>query len=182
MAKDNLYLYYRLRRVVLRVPPLRERREDIALLVDHVRRHVNARYGLSVVGVTRDALHVLLGHPWPGNVRELEAVLEQAIIFHGYGWLRSSDLELPFARSPRRATSGVQTVRPHKRGDERVRRAMRRQTALGIVAKNGSITSGELADECAISAEQARRELVSLIRLGQLRRVGGGRRTRYVIA
>ena len=74
-------LYYRLRRVVLTVPPLRERREDIPLLVEHVRRHVNARYGLAVAGVGKDALERLLSHTWPGNVRELEAVLEQAMIF-----------------------------------------------------------------------------------------------------
>jgi DNA-binding NtrC family response regulator len=173
-------LYYRLRRVVLRVPPLRERREDIALLVDHIRRHVNARYGLSVVGVTRDALDVLLGHSWPGNVREMEAVLEQAMIFHGGGWLRAEDLELPLGRSRRRAPSGAQSMQRAEPGDERLRAATRWQAALELVGRRGSVTSGELAKECEISGEQARRELVALSRLGQLRRVGGGRSTKYV--
>jgi two-component system response regulator PilR (NtrC family) len=76
-------LYYRRRRVVLRIPALRERREDIPLLVESVRRQVNVRYGLSVAGVTTDALDVLLAHSWPGNVRELEALLEEAAIFPG---------------------------------------------------------------------------------------------------
>jgi transcriptional regulator with GAF, ATPase, and Fis domain len=175
-------LYYRLRRVVLRVPPLRERREDIALLVEHVRRQVNTRYGLSIAGVTTGALDVMLDHLWPGNVRELEAVLEQAMIFQGGGgWVRAEDLGLVRRRPVRRVPSRVAAVRPAERGDERLRSVIRRQIGLRLAAARGSVTSGELAAECGISGEQARRELVALARLGQLRRVGGGRSTRYVV-
>lgn len=154
----------------------------MTLLVEHVHRQVNARYGLSVVGVTTEALDVLLNHTWPGNVRELEAVLEQAMIFQDAGWVRPEDLELPLGRSLRRAVSADQAARPGESGDDRLRRAMRRLAALVIAGRRGSVTSGELADECGISGEQARRELVALGRLGQLRREGGGRSTKYVLA
>jgi two-component system, NtrC family, response regulator HydG len=67
-------LYYRLRRVVLEVPPLRVRRDDIPLLVEHFRVQFNERYGLSARGATPAALRLLEHHSWRGNVRELEAV------------------------------------------------------------------------------------------------------------
>jgi len=102
-------------------PPLRERGEDIGLLVEHVRRQVNARYGLSVAGVTQEALDVLRGHSWPGNVRELEPVLDQAMIFQGGSWLKSEDIELPLGRSPRRAPSEARATRAVVRGEERLR-------------------------------------------------------------
>ena len=61
--------------------------------MEHVRRQINGRYGLSVAGVTQQALGVLRGHSWPGNVREREAVLEEAMIFQsGGGWVRVEDL------------------------------------------------------------------------------------------
>jgi DNA-binding NtrC family response regulator len=87
-------LRYRLRRGVLTVPPLRERREDIPLLVEHFRDEISRRWGLAVEGITPHALARLEGHPWPGNVRELEAVLEQAMIFHGGGRIQADHLDL----------------------------------------------------------------------------------------
>jgi transcriptional regulator with GAF, ATPase, and Fis domain len=60
-------LYYRLRRVVLAVPPLRERREDIPLLTEHVRRQTNGRYGLSITGVTNAALELLCATSGPAT-------------------------------------------------------------------------------------------------------------------
>jgi two-component system response regulator HupR/HoxA len=74
-------LYYRVRRVVLEVPPLRERRDDIPILVEHLRRAINARHGLTVEGVSSQVLARLEDYSWPGNVRELETVMEQAMIF-----------------------------------------------------------------------------------------------------
>ncbi len=71
-------LYELLREVHLRVPPLRERREDIPLLVDHFLARAAAARGRTQLTVTGDALDVLIAYRWPGNVRELAAVLEHA--------------------------------------------------------------------------------------------------------
>jgi two-component system nitrogen regulation response regulator GlnG len=71
-------LYFRLKVVVIEVPPLRERREDIPLLVDLFLDRINRQHKFQAKGVTRDALSKLAEHNWPGNVRELENVLIRA--------------------------------------------------------------------------------------------------------
>lgn len=174
-------LYYRLRRVVLQVPPLRERRDDIPLLVEHVRRAANARYRLAVTGVSRQAFERLARHPWPGNVRELEAVLEQAMILRGAGWLVAEHVDLPRPRPARAAPPSVPDMRPLDSMRSR-HGVSRRQTALQLAAAGQLLTTTDLARACAISHEHARRELVTLNRAGVLRRVGTGRRTSYVLA
>ena len=68
-------LFYRLNVVHLAVPPLRERRGDIPVLVDHLVHRLNAKLGTHCLGVERAALWSLIGRPWKGNVRELENVL-----------------------------------------------------------------------------------------------------------
>jgi two-component system response regulator AtoC len=73
-------LYYRLAVVHLHVPPLRERAEDVPLLVDHLLDALCARMRLPRPLVDPDAMRVLLAHPWPGNVRQLENVLERALL------------------------------------------------------------------------------------------------------
>jgi len=73
-------LFYRLNVVHLRVPPLRDRRSDIPVLVDHLVSRLNAKLGTGCLGVERDALWSLIGRPWKGNVRELENVLERALV------------------------------------------------------------------------------------------------------
>jgi two-component system response regulator PilR (NtrC family) len=73
-------LFYRLNVVHIALPPLRERREDIALLVEHFVRALNLKLSTKFLGVDPEALSVLMNHPWKGNVRELEHVLESAMI------------------------------------------------------------------------------------------------------
>jgi DNA-binding NtrC family response regulator len=74
-------LYYRLNVVPIHIPPLRERREDIPLLVDHFIAKFNDRLKKAIEGVDAEALDRLVGHHWPGNIRELENVLERTILF-----------------------------------------------------------------------------------------------------
>ena len=73
-------LYYRLDVVRLALPPLRERRDDIPRLVDHLIERLNAKLGTAFVGVEPEALRMLVDQPWRGNVRELENVLERAMV------------------------------------------------------------------------------------------------------
>jgi two-component system response regulator AtoC len=72
-------LYYRLNVVQISVPPLRERREDIPLLVDHFIRRSNHFLHKRIIGVSEPALDVLMAYGWPGNVRELQNVVERAV-------------------------------------------------------------------------------------------------------
>jgi two-component system response regulator AtoC len=73
-------LFYRLNVVRLEVPPLRERRQDIPLLVDHFLSRFRNNLGKNVRGVSDAVLELLVGYSWPGNVRELENMIERAII------------------------------------------------------------------------------------------------------
>lgn len=73
--------YYRLRTVPLNIPPLRERPEDIPLLVDYFIHNFNARYNKRVMSVHPEVMDLFMSHHWPGNVRELERTLEHAYVF-----------------------------------------------------------------------------------------------------
>jgi transcriptional regulator with PAS, ATPase and Fis domain len=73
-------LYYRLNVVKLLLPPLRERREDIPLLIDHFLEQFNVRMGKSIAGVTPEVLRCLMDYSFPGNVRELENAIEHACV------------------------------------------------------------------------------------------------------
>lgn len=73
-------LYYRLNVFPLFIPPLREKKEDIPYLVQHMIHRFNQEYGRLVKGVTSDALKLLMDYQWPGNVRELENVVGRAMI------------------------------------------------------------------------------------------------------
>jgi DNA-binding NtrC family response regulator len=73
-------LFYRLSGVVVQLPPLRERRDDIPLLVEYFLRRSARSLGRSVRGLAPDALEMLLDYRWPGNVRELANVIQQAVL------------------------------------------------------------------------------------------------------
>jgi nitrogen regulation protein NR(I) len=73
-------LYYRLSVVTIRLPPLRERGDDLALLVQHYLRHYSRELGKEVKVIPPEALDLLRRQPWPGNVRELQNVLERALL------------------------------------------------------------------------------------------------------
>ncbi|HEV2423780.1 MAG TPA: sigma-54 dependent transcriptional regulator [Terriglobia bacterium] len=93
-------LYYRLRVVEIDLPPLRERSDDIPLLIEHfLKRHGQER-GLSY-SVSADALAALVGHDWPGNVRELENALESAVALNRSGTITPDDLPPKLRLAPR---------------------------------------------------------------------------------
>lgn len=73
-------LFYRLDVISMRIPPLRERKDDIPLLVNHFIKKHQEKLGLPVIGITKDAIAALVEHDWPGNIRELENCIERAMI------------------------------------------------------------------------------------------------------
>jgi len=73
-------LFYRLRVIEVHIPPLRERKEDIPLLVDYFVRKYASKDGKRIDGLEQDALGMLLDYDWPGNVRELENAIERAVV------------------------------------------------------------------------------------------------------
>jgi two-component system, NtrC family, response regulator HydG len=85
-------LYYRLRVVSIELPALRERPEDLPLLVDHFVRRFAAENGKPLRGVTRGVLDALLAHSWPGNIRELENTLQAMVVLCTSDRLTDEDL------------------------------------------------------------------------------------------
>jgi two-component system, NtrC family, response regulator HydG len=85
-------LYYRLNVILLQVPPLRERMDDVPILAMHFLRKYAAREGSAMTAISEDALNVLLSYSWPGNVRELENAIERAVVLGQGDRLRVQDL------------------------------------------------------------------------------------------
>jgi DNA-binding NtrC family response regulator len=87
-------LLFRLNTIEIRLPPLRERREDIRPLAEHFLRRYAIRYRKPVAGFEPEAVEALETHSWPGNVRELDHALERAILLAQGGLIRSGELGL----------------------------------------------------------------------------------------
>jgi DNA-binding NtrC family response regulator len=87
-------LLYRLNTVEIRLPPLRERRDDIPLLAAHFLREQGAHYHKPVAELTPEAMRALLGHAWPGNVRELRHAVERAVLMSSGTTVTEEDLGL----------------------------------------------------------------------------------------
>lgn len=110
-------LLYRLNVVSLHLPPLRERREDIPLLVHHFIAKFTAEMGKEVSGITNGAMRAMLNHAWPGNVRELQNVVERTVIFAEGRDIDVSDL--PFGAAVQNGDAGDDDLRKALRDFER---------------------------------------------------------------
>jgi DNA-binding NtrC family response regulator len=85
-------LYYRLNVVNIRVPPLRERKEDVLLLIDFFLKKYNAKHKKNVKGLTREVRDMLMKYDYPGNVRELENITERAVVLTRGDYISKEDL------------------------------------------------------------------------------------------
>ncbi len=92
-------LYYRLNVLPIRLPPLRERRDDIEPLAEALLEDIGRRSGLATRGLAPDAIEQLAREPWPGNIRELRNVLEQAALMHDELVLHASHFAAPTAQA-----------------------------------------------------------------------------------
>lgn len=101
-------LYFRLNVITVEVPPLRERREDIPVLVDAFINRFNREFRREVEGVSEDALQRLVGYAWPGNVRELKNVVERIVILEAQSVIETHHLpaEIRYGRLSRNGGAG----------------------------------------------------------------------------
>ncbi len=99
-------LFYRINVLLIHIPPLRSRREDVSLLIDHFITRNNARLGTRIRGVSNEARKLLLEYAWPGNVRELENTIERAMVLAETDLLEIGDL-------PERIRDALDPVQVH---------------------------------------------------------------------
>ncbi len=148
-------LYYRLEVVTLHVPPLRERMDDLPLLVDHFVRQANRRHDRldhPVRGVSQAAMARMLAYPWPGNVRELENVIEGAFALGVGEVLQEEDL-------PRKIVLGQPELVPRPVQ----RRAGRRRDEGGAVAEAAQGESSAMQDLRALRAAAERQAIAQAL-------------------
>ena len=103
MVKNGSFrddLYYRLNVVPIHIKPLRERKEDIPVLVEHIINKLNQKLKRNVKGINSEIESLLLSYDYPGNVRELENILERAFILAGGDQLKRDDFPILFKRKP----------------------------------------------------------------------------------
>jgi DNA-binding NtrC family response regulator len=108
-VKDGRFredLYYRINVVPIKVPPLRQRPEDIPELVQFFLRRYTARFRKQVDGVSDAAMAVLKAYWWPGNIRELENLIERLVAVSGKEWITEEDLPLEYQVTRLEATHG----------------------------------------------------------------------------
>ena len=97
-------LFYRLNVVLMSLPPLRERKEDIPILIDHFLKRYAEENGKEIAGLSSEAQDVLLKYDYPGNVRELENIIERAVVIAREEVISVEDL--PFRESMEETTAG----------------------------------------------------------------------------
>ncbi|MGA7878202.1 MAG: sigma 54-interacting transcriptional regulator [Desulfoferrobacter sp.] len=102
-------LFYRLKVVEVAMPPLRERRGDIQLLVDHFRRKFNKMFGKGILTVSNDVMKVFLDYDWPGNVRELEHTMERAFVLCRTEAITLDQLPTDILSAPRHSSHLLET-------------------------------------------------------------------------
>ena len=104
-------LYFRLNVFHIHLPPLREHKEDLPLLIEHLLEEISEKHGKKVTGVGADVMELLRSYPWPGNVRELRNVLERAAIASDRGIIGRQHLPSDFGHAAATVTAGLNGIR-----------------------------------------------------------------------
>jgi len=104
-------LYFRLNVFHIHLPPLREHKEDIPLLTEHMLRDINAKHGKSVRGIGAEVLDIFMSHTWPGNVRELRNILERAAIMSEKDLISRASLPGEFGRVSAKSPSDLSILK-----------------------------------------------------------------------
>ena len=104
-------LFFRLNVFHIHLPPLRDHKDDISLLVEYILRDVNAKHGKHVRGIGTEVMDIFMSHTWPGNVRELRNVLERSTIMCEKDLITRSCLPDEFGKSQAKGPSDLSTIK-----------------------------------------------------------------------
>jgi DNA-binding NtrC family response regulator len=136
-------LFYRLNVVPVKTPPLRERTEDLPLLIQHFARRASEEIGVTITGVAQETIDLLLRHSWPGNVRELANAVERAVILSRGGVLRPEAFQgIADAMVSRPATPAAPAMAPAASGAASV--TMGDITSANRTTESGAFNLDEL--------------------------------------
>lgn len=199
-------LYYRLAVITINTPPLRERKEDILVLVKHFLEEYLAESKLPPVGISRGALEKLTNYDWPGNIRELKNCITRSLAFAegdlllaehilfddrtlesqitSLGMKESEAAPLPaVAQTPAPSSIPANFSIDHQEGFQ-INLNHRQSKAWPIVVKNGGISRGEYQAAVgeAISVRTAQYDLHDFVAKGLLKKTGSGPASRYLVA
>ncbi len=152
-------LFYRLNVIHLNVPPLRDRREDIQLLIDHFLAHMSRTQGYASHALAPDAYEALTSYDWPGNVRQLENVIERLVVTARDETIKVEDLPLE-VRTPRILAMRPRQERRRTVSDELYRRLVDEKesfwTAVYPLYMQREITRAQVRDVVRRGLEEAR--------------------------
>jgi two-component system, NtrC family, response regulator HydG len=161
MVADHTFredLYYRLNVIHIDVPPLRERREDVAILVNHFLRICADANGFQLPEVTPEAMRCLVEYSWPGNVRELRNTTERLVLRHSSGRITLEGL-------PAEIYSEARAQFALNDGPSAAARAATPELLFERIVKNGG-SFWSVAYEPFMARDLTRRELRDLVRFG----------------
>jgi two-component system NtrC family response regulator len=192
-------LFYRLNVVHVQLPALKERADDIPLLVNHFLAKYSQPGDRRQISLEPEALRVMLDYGWPGNVRELENVIERALILSNGEKITVKDLpqelresgpdayldSVPELLSEVGAAFPVDMKAPDglRAGDRLPQWGMNRRQlkAIDFIKDHGFVTNRHYSHLNDISERQALRELTEMVDTGVLDRIGKGRACRYIL-
>jgi two-component system NtrC family response regulator len=201
MARFRADLFYRLNVVHVGLPALRERTDDIPLLVNHFLEKYGKESNRSGIGIDPDAMRLLLEYPWPGNVRELENIVERAVILSNGRQITVKDLPAD-VREPLQGNSAVHRQEEREEREEEIHSIEpgedlpplepgerlqssglkpRQLKAIEFLKTHGFITNKYYSQMNKISERQALRELNEMVDANVLNRTGKGRACRYLL-
>jgi two-component system NtrC family response regulator len=188
-------LYYRLNVVHVYLPSLRQRTDDLPLLVNHFLAKYAKDNHQEMISISSGAMERILDYHWPGNVRELENVIERAIILSDRHEILVKDLPPDLRESRVEAPANTTDDRkipaagllplPGLNAGDRLSDSgfkVRQVRAMEFIKTNGFITNKYYSQLAEISERQALRELSELVDSGRLLRTGKGRACRYVLS
>lgn len=130
-------LFYRLDVLNLRIPPLRERKEDIPLLVEHFLRLAASRLNKTIKGISNEAVEVMMKYDWPGNVRQLENTVEQLVALNGDHVIETWEVEEVINRVPHSGQSSGGGEVPYAPLSECTLEEVERSTVMRVLSETG---------------------------------------------